>query len=97
MSTLLRTVAGGAGIIPDPRHRLSGRGAWIHPDPGCLAAAERRRAFPRALRRDGPLDAGLVREYLGGGCESAPGAPVGANEAVAPAAAVEVRKQDDPT
>ena len=35
---------------------LPGRGAWLHPDPACLGAAVRRRAFTRALRapvRDG--------------------------------------------
>lgn len=37
-----------------------GRGAWLHPDPDCLAEAVRRRAFARALRapvRDGAADA----------------------------------------
>jgi predicted RNA-binding protein YlxR (DUF448 family) len=30
-----------------------GRGAWLCPDPACVAAARRRRAFGRALR--GPV------------------------------------------
>ena len=51
-------------VVPDVRGRMSGRGAWVHPDLACLDLAERRRAFPRALRRPGPLDTGPVREYL---------------------------------
>jgi hypothetical protein len=37
-------------LVPDPRARLAGRGAWVHPDPACLDLAVRRRAFARALR-----------------------------------------------
>ena len=67
-AVLLRVVAVEVGgeivVVPDPRHRLAGRGAWLHPDPACLDLAERRRAFPRALRRGGPLDTGAVREAV---------------------------------
>lgn len=53
-SALVRFVAvesdGELVARPDPRRRLPGRGAWMHPDPDCLAAAERRRAIGRALR-----------------------------------------------
>jgi uncharacterized protein len=51
-------------LTPDPRRRLPGRGAWLHPDPECLHRAERRSAFPRALRVPGPLDTGPVRFHL---------------------------------
>lgn len=37
-------------VVPDPRRRLPGRGAWLHPDSACLDLAVRRRAFRRALR-----------------------------------------------
>src|SRR6476620_2463638 len=61
---LLRVVAVDGVLIPDPRHRLPGRGAWLHPDPGCLDMAERRRAFGRALRVSEHLDTSRVRQVL---------------------------------
>ena len=61
---LLRVVAVDGALIPDPRRRLPGRGAWLHPVPECLSRAERRSAFPRALRAPGPLDADRVRSHL---------------------------------
>ncbi|WP_372452640.1 YlxR family protein [Pseudonocardia nigra] len=51
-------------LTPDPRRRLPGRGAWLHPDPECLHRAERRSAFPRALRVRGPLDTAPVRARI---------------------------------
>ena len=51
-------------VIPDPRRRLPGRGAWVHPVPECLHRAERRSAFPRVLRIPGPLNVDRVRSYL---------------------------------
>ena len=66
-ATLLRVVAVGGDLVPDPASRLPGRGAWLHPDLLCLSVADKRRAFPRALRLAGPLDVGAVREHLAGG------------------------------
>ena len=67
-SVLLRVAAvevdGNWCVVPDPRHRLPGRGASVHLDLGCLELAERRRAFTRALRRGVPLDLMLVSEYV---------------------------------
>ncbi|MFI0485886.1 YlxR family protein [Actinomadura sp. 9N215] len=63
-SDLLRLVAVEGVIVPDPHGRLPGRGAHLHPDLGCLELAERRRAFPRAFRLPGPLDAGALRARL---------------------------------
>ncbi|MFC5141412.1 YlxR family protein [Actinomycetospora rhizophila] len=63
-SELLRVVAAGGIVDPDPRHRKPGRGAWVHPDPDCLHRAERRSAFPRALRVPGPLDTGALHALL---------------------------------
>ena len=59
--------AADAGLTPDPRRRLPGRGAWVHPVPECLTRAERRSAFPRALRVPGPLDVDRVRSSLKAG------------------------------
>ncbi|NDL59285.1 YlxR family protein [Phytoactinopolyspora mesophila] len=65
---LLRVVADGPGpvseLVPDPDGLLPGRGAYIHVNPGCLDVAVRRRAFARAFRRAGPLDASVVRRWL---------------------------------
>jgi hypothetical protein len=62
---LLRVVAGPDGIlVVDPRGRLPGRGAHVHPDPGCVDLAERRKAFQRALRLAGPLDLSPLTAFL---------------------------------
>nr|WP_157574962.1 YlxR family protein [Jiangella muralis] len=67
-SELLRVVVGGAGadmaLVPDRDGRLPGRGAYLHPRQGCLDQAERRRAFSRALRAEGPLDDTGLRRWL---------------------------------
>jgi predicted RNA-binding protein YlxR (DUF448 family) len=63
-SDLLRVVAVDGALLPDPRGRLPGRGAHLHPDPDCLALAERRRAFGRALRLDRAPDAAAVQVYV---------------------------------
>ncbi|HEU5268990.1 MAG TPA: YlxR family protein [Jatrophihabitans sp.] len=51
-------------VLPDPRARATGRGAWVHPDPSCVALAERRRAFGRALRSTARLDPAPVRRHV---------------------------------
>ncbi|MGO3153191.1 MAG: YlxR family protein [Galactobacter sp.] len=37
-------------ILPDPKRRGTGRGAWLHPDPECARLAVRRGGFARAFR-----------------------------------------------
>ncbi|WP_188827769.1 YlxR family protein [Nocardia camponoti] len=61
---LLRIVAQGNALVADPRRRLPGRGAWLHPVSACLSSAERRRAFGRALRVSGHLDISALAQYL---------------------------------
>src|SRR5258708_15482253 len=63
-SRLLRLVASGDDVIPDPQARLPGRGAYLHPSLECLELARRRRAFPRALRATGPLAVTAGSSYL---------------------------------
>lgn len=63
-SDLVRVVVVDGLLVPDPRARAAGRGAWLHPDPACLDLAERRRALPRALRVPGPLDTRAVRDEI---------------------------------
>ena len=60
-------------VVPDPRHRAPGRGAWLHRDPECVELAQRRRAFGRALRVPGPLDPRAVREYVASTVVTRPG------------------------
>jgi uncharacterized protein len=63
-SDLLRLVVVEGSIAPDLGGRLPGRGASLHPDLGCLELAERRRAFPKAFRRPGPLDMSMLKAHL---------------------------------
>src|ERR1700724_2274173 len=63
-SDLLRLVAAGGDIVPDPQARLTGRGAYLHPSQECFELAQRRRALPRALRRPAPLGTGRLAGYL---------------------------------
>jgi len=60
---LLRVVAADGLLVVDERRRLPGRGAWLHPGASCLAKAERKRAFPRALREPGALDAAALHDH----------------------------------
>ena len=76
VTDLLRVVARDGVLVPDPRRRLPGRGASLHPSPECLRTAERRRAFPRALRLPGGgstlVAAGPLRDHVLGAPSAAP-------------------------
>ena len=67
-SNLLRVVVvqvGNAMVLqPDPQRRMSGRGAWVHDDPACYDQAERRKAFGRALRIAGSVEAASLRAFV---------------------------------
>ncbi|MQA35551.1 YlxR family protein [Modestobacter roseus] len=64
VTELLRVVVRDGGLTPDPRRRLPGRGASLHPTEECLRAAARRRAFPRALRSSVPLETGPLESHV---------------------------------
>jgi predicted RNA-binding protein YlxR (DUF448 family) len=51
-------------VVPDPDGTAPGRGAHLHPTPECLALAERKRAFVRALRHDAEVRGALSLERL---------------------------------
>ena len=63
---LLRVVARDGATVPDLRRRLPGRGAYVHRTADCVATADKRRAFARALRVPGPLDVSAVYAVLAG-------------------------------
>ncbi|WP_306739500.1 YlxR family protein [Arthrobacter sp. B0490] len=54
MRVVAQPIDGGLVAVIDERRRLSGRGAWLHPDPACMETAVKRKAFHRAFR--GPVD-----------------------------------------
>ncbi|WP_156485716.1 YlxR family protein [Tsukamurella pseudospumae] len=61
---LIRVVAvsgpdGPPRVVVDDRHRLPGRGAWLHADPRCRESARKKNAFRRALRISGALEESL--------------------------------------
>ncbi|HLS46403.1 MAG TPA: YlxR family protein [Ornithinicoccus sp.] len=69
---LMRVVAGdhsdparGWMLVPDPRRRQPGRGAYVHLTPQCVTAATQRGAFGRALRRPGRPDTTALEALLG--------------------------------
>ena len=53
-AVLLRLVRvsmeGVSAVRVDEDRRMSGRGAWLHPEPACLRLAVKRSAFARAFR-----------------------------------------------
>lgn len=59
-----RDANGRYAVVPDPRRRLPGRGAWLHPRPECLERAVRRTAFGRALRVTAQLDLDAVGRWV---------------------------------
>ena len=63
---LLRVARTPEGVRVDPEARLPGRGAYLCPDPDCIAAARRRGASPlrRALRGIAEADAVAALDQL---------------------------------
>ncbi|WP_256381282.1 YlxR family protein [Blastococcus tunisiensis] len=98
-SELLRVVVRSGALVPDPRRRLPGRGASVHPTPECLRAAERRRAFSRALRlpggAGGPLEVGPLRDHVLGASAEEPADGPGRASDRGPAAGTTSSSQSD--
>ena len=92
VSELLRVVAvasaDGFVLRPDSRRALPGRGAHVHPVSGCLESALRRRAFGRALRVTGVLDAGELDEAITGRRQPDDQGPSGSEKTVGGAPAL---------
>jgi predicted RNA-binding protein YlxR (DUF448 family) len=65
---LLRLVAvevdGVAVVVLDRGRSMPGRGAWLHPDLGCLELARRRSAVARSLHLAGPVDLAGMAEQI---------------------------------
>jgi len=62
---LVRLAADAGGCLAlDAGRRMGGRGAWLHPGAGCWARAQKRRAFGRALRKEGLAVDGAGLERL---------------------------------
>lgn len=59
-SSLVRVVARDGTVVVDALARFPGRGAWVHSTRECVETATVRRAWARALRVAGPLDAESV-------------------------------------
>lgn len=51
-------------VRPDPDGTAPGRGAHLHPTPGCYDLAVRRKAFARALRVGAGPSSAPVGEYV---------------------------------
>ena len=64
---LVRLVAIDGSLVIDRESTLPGRGAYVHSRSDCVDSALRRRAFPRALRVQGTLDADTVSDSFAAG------------------------------
>jgi predicted RNA-binding protein YlxR (DUF448 family) len=59
-------IDGVKGITVDPSGSAPGRGAYVHPEPGCADEALRSRAFGRSLRvRVNEEEAARLRNEIG--------------------------------
>lgn len=63
-ANLLRVVLVSGILVPDLKNQLPGRGARLHISTACLSLALSRKAFARALRFAGEIQADQVSSYV---------------------------------
>ncbi|MFY8231192.1 MAG: YlxR family protein [Candidatus Nanopelagicus sp.] len=61
---LIRTVLIGNEVKVDLNHRMSGRGAWLHPN--CFLVVTERKSFNHAFKYEGEIKFEEVADYLKG-------------------------------
>lgn len=61
---VVRDERGTVHVLPDPKRRRPGRGAWITTTLEAYETAVQRRAFARALKVPAEADTQSVREYI---------------------------------
>jgi predicted RNA-binding protein YlxR (DUF448 family) len=59
---LIRTVLVGNVVKVDLKHRMGGRGAWLHAD--CFSVATDRKAFNRSFNYEGQIKVKELEDYL---------------------------------
>jgi predicted RNA-binding protein YlxR (DUF448 family) len=62
-------VDGAVAVVLDRDRTMPGRGAWLHPDLGCLELARRRSAVARSLRIAGPVDLTGITDQVEALCQ----------------------------
>ncbi len=60
----MRVVVRNGEVVADATATLPGRGAWVHPAVECVEMALKRRAFGRAFKARGSLDAAAVLTFV---------------------------------
>lgn len=61
---LIRTVLISNEVKVDLNQRMSGRGAWLHPN--CFSVAAERKSFNHAFKYEGEIKLAEVADYLKG-------------------------------
>ena len=59
---LIRTVLVGNVVKVDLKHRMGGRGAWLHAD--CFSVATERRSFNHSFKFEGEIKTNELADYL---------------------------------
>jgi len=59
---LIRTVLVGNVVTVDLKHRMGGRGAWLHAD--CFSVATDRKSFNHSFKFEGEIKFNELEDYL---------------------------------